>query len=328
MPEPTPNSPPAPPNDAWSTQRAALAGGDQTRAQLLESIASPDQLFERLTAKPPEFDWRKAMAGEDADEIKYLERFPDLPTARKSWREADKRINESGRVKIPGENATDADKAEWAKAIGLAEKPDAYEITAAPPAGYQISDGDKAIVGRLQAKLHEALAGGARAPDLMNIATQFYFDESMNAANAAEDRAAEAAVETEAQLKDLWGGQYDANVQWAVAGLKQFFVPSSPDKLDEELDQFLGIPLATGHKLGDHPMILRMFSTVGRQFAEDPFFLKMKGENQGFDPAKRKAEIMALRETNTKLYASPEIQAELDRINAGLARREEQGRAR
>jgi hypothetical protein len=54
----------------------------------------------------------------------------------------------------------------------------------------------------------------------------------------------------------------------------------------------------------------------------------MKGENQGFDPAKRKAEIMALRETNTKLYASPEIQAELDRINAGLARREEQGRAR
>jgi hypothetical protein len=306
---------------AWDQTRATLAGGNQDRATLLQQYDSPDKLFEKLSAKVeanPDFDWRKAMAGDDPVELKRLERFTDLAAVNQSWREADKKIGEAGRVRIPGENATPEEKAEWAAAIGAAERPDAYEITAKPVPEYEVSEGDKALLGRLQLKLHEALVNGAKAPDLMNVAHQFYYDEAAAAGAAMDERAAELAVEVENELKALWG----------LAGAKQFFTPSSNDKLDDEFDQFLGLTLSSGHKLGDHPMFLRMFSQVGRQFAEDPFFQQMRGENSGFDPQKRKDEIMKLKDTNPKLYADPKLQAELDRINEGLNRRAQQaGRA-
>lgn len=306
-------------SDEWNTVRATLAGGDQTRAQMLQSFETPEALFEKLGAQPQEFDWRKAMAGDDQEELKRLERFADLTTARKSWREAEKRVTEAGRVKLPGENATAEELAEWAQSFGVAESPDKYEIKATPPEGYEVSDNDKALLGRLQTKLHEAISKGARAGDLMNIATQFYYDEAGQSMAATEERAAELALDTKDELTKLWGSKADENIKWAVAGVKQFF----PGKSEEEMDDFLGLQLSTGHRLGDHPMFLRMMAQVGLQHAEDPFFMQMKGDNRGFDPEKRKAEIMALRETNTKLYNSPEIQAELDKINAGLARRAE-----
>lgn len=327
MTEPVTNtSPPPAPNGEWDAVRATLAGGDQTRAQALQSYESPDQLFEKLTAQPPEFDWRKNIAGDNVDELKKLERFPDLQTFHKAFNDTQKALHESGRVRVPGEGAPPEQVAEFAKAFGVAEKPDAYEIKATPPNGYEVSDGDKTILSELQTTLHEAMSKGAKAPDIMNIAHQFYLNKAAEANEAAMTRAEDAAVESEAQLKDLWKGQYGDNVKWAVAGMRQFFTPSSPDKGAEEFEDFLNIGLDSGHRLGDHPMILRMFATVGRQFAEDPFFQKMKGENQGFDPAKRKAEIMALRDTNPKAYASKETQDELDRINAGLARQQGQGR--
>jgi hypothetical protein len=315
----------------WDQTRATLAGGNQERATLLQAYDSPDKLFEKLSAKVeanPDFDWRKAMAGDDAEEYKRLERFTDLATVRQSWREAEKKISEGGRVRVPGDTATPEEKAEWAAAIGVAEKPDAYEITAKPPAEYQVADSEKELLGRLTLKLHEAMSNGARAPDLMNIAHQFYYDEAAACAAAAEDRAIELALDSETELKGLWGGQFKDNVRWAYAGAKTFFPPSSPDKLDQELEEFMGLMLSSGHKLGDHPVFMRMFSQIGRQFAEDPFFQQMRGENAGFDPEKRKAEIMGLKETNPRLYADPKIQAELDRINEGLNRRaQQQGRA-
>ena len=310
----------------WSTLKASLAGGDQARAQALESFDSPDKLFEKITAKPPEFDWRKAMAGEDPAELKRLERFSDAGSLYKSYREAEKRLNEAGRVRVPGEGATEDDLKEWQKAIGVAEKPDAYEIKVQPPEGYQVGEEDKAILGRATAKVHEVLAKGGKAADVINAVYEFYYNEAAGTQNNIENRAADAAAETEAELRNRWGGKFEENVNWAVAGAKQFFQPSSPDKLDEEFDQFLGLTLPTGHKLGDHPQFLRMFSEIGRQHAEDPFFLKMKGENKGFDPEARKAEILKLRQTNPKAYADPKIQEELDRINAGLARKAELGR--
>lgn len=314
----------------WNTTRATLAGGDQSRAELLQSFESPDQLFEKLTAKPPEpveFDWRKAMAGEDTSELEYLNRFSDLGAVRKSWREADRALRESGRVKLPGENATDAEKAEWGKAFGLAEKPDAYEVKVQPPQGYQPSDADKAVLSRAQQRVHDVLAQGGKAPDIINAIHEFYWNEATQAQTSADDRAAELAVETEQDLRNRWGGKYDENISYAVAGAKQFFQPTEASKAGEEFQDFLGLTLSDGHKLGDHPMFLRMFADIGRQFAEDPFFQKMKGDNPGFDPEARKREIMGWRETDPKRYAHADTQAELDRINAGLARRQGQGRA-
>lgn len=302
--------------NAW---RTALAGDNADRAKLLEGFETPDKLFERIS-RPPIDDWRKAMAGDDPDELKRLERFADPASARKSWREAEKRLSEGGRIKIPGEGASDEELTEWRKALGVAESPDKYEIKVQPPAGYEVTDSDKGVLSRLQTKLHDAVSKGAKAPDLMNIATEFYFEEAVSAGNAAEEAAADAAADAEAELREAWGSKFDENVNWAVAGLRQYF----PGDGDGEFQKFLGLRLSSGHKLGDHPVLLRMFANIGREHAEDPFFMKMKDGNKGYDPETRKREIMSLRETDPKQYEKLSAPGgELDQINAGLARRAE-----
>lgn len=306
------------PNDS-ADWRATLAGDNAERLEALRAYETPDALFEKLNAKPPAApDWRTVLAGDNADDLKLLEGVAEPATFLKRFRDTRKALTESGRVRLPGEGADDETLAEWRKAFGVAEKPDAYEITAKAQDGYEPSDNDKALLGRLSTKLHEAMSKGARAGDLMNIATQFYYDEAGAAAIASEDRAAELALDTKDELTKLWGSSFDENVSYAIAGVRQFF----PGKTDEELDEFLGMRLETGHKIGDHPAFLRMFAQVGREHAEDPFFQKMRGENKGFDPAARKAELLALRETDPRRYASKEVQDELDRINAGLLRQQ------
>lgn len=299
--------------NAWKT---SLAGGDAARMQLLEGFDAPDKLFERL-GRPPLDDWRKAMAGDDAEELKRLERFTDPAMFHKTYRNMEKSFSDAGRVKLPGEGASAEELAAWSKAIGLPEKPDGFEVKAKPPEGYEPSEADKSVLGRLTTKLHEAMSKGYRPADIVNLAHEFYYGEATQAAIDADNRAAEMALEAEADLKSMWGSKFDENARWAIAGVQQFF----PGKGQEELDDFLGLTLSSGHKLGDHPMFLRMMASVGLQHAEDPFFLASKNQNQGFDPEKRKAEIMALRDTDPKRYNSPDIQAELDKIIAGLARR-------
>lgn len=302
--------------------RAPLAGDNAERMEVLKAYETPDKLFEKLSAPAPEApDWRKLLAGESADDLKMLEGISEPAHLLKRYNGALKAVTDGNRVRLPGEGATEEDLAGWRKAFGIAEKPDGYQITAKPADGYEPTDSDKDFLGRMHGRLHEALSKGAKAGDLMNIATQLYYDEAANAAAGSEDRAAELALDTKDELVKVWGSQYDENISYAVAGITQFF----PGKSQEEIDQFLGLRLETGHKLGDHPQLLRMFAQIGREHAEDPFFQKMRGENKSFDPVARKAEIMKLRETSPKLYNTPEIQAELDRINAGLAK--QSGRA-
>jgi len=83
--------------EAWKTTRVNLAGGDAERAKVLEAFETPDALFARVTAPEP-VDWRKAMAGDDPEELKALERYADPAAARKAWKAATAEISAGGKV--------------------------------------------------------------------------------------------------------------------------------------------------------------------------------------------------------------------------------------
>lgn len=315
-------SQPAMTPEQWQTLRASLAGGDQERSKVLEAYDAPDKLFGKLTEKPPEFDWRKAMAGDDPEELKALERYTDPVQARKAWKEAVAKISEGGKVKVPGENATPEEIAEFNKALGVPESPDKYEITAKPVDGYEVSDADKSFLNGMTARLHDAIAKGAKPKDIVNLAHQLYYDAAADSAIAQETAAAEAAAEGEKQNRDLWGSQYDANIKLAIAGAKHVF-PGT----DAEFEKAMGMRLETGHALFDHPLIQRIFAQAALEMGvnEDPFFLAAKNNEKGFDPEARKREILAMRDGSSaqreeyKKLSAPG--GELEKLNAVLARK-------
>lgn len=292
-PPPTPDA--AAQAAAWEATRTTLAGGDQTRAQLLQGFASPDALFERITAEPVKAeptwaDAQKLLAGEDPDALAFVGKYADGNQAFKAWKSAVAKMSEGG-VKLPGANATPEEIAAYNAAIGLPESADKFEITAKPPQGYEPSDADKASLAGITKRLHEAAQKGPLTPQTVaNLATEIYYEQAADSIVQAENRAAEAAAEGEAINRRLWGPNYEKNIGWAIAGAKQFF-PGN----DQQFDELMGLKLESGHALFDHPVLQQMFAQLGMEHAEDPFFLASKERNSGFDPAKRYAEIQAMR---------------------------------
>lgn len=269
--------------------REALAGGDSARLEKLKAYETPEQLITRLDT-----NWRKDMAGDDPEALKFLEKYNDPAAAYKAWRSATAKISEGGKVKIPGENATPEELAEWAKAMGVAEAPDKYEITAKPDdkiAG-EIGDGDKAMLGEITNRVHEAFkAGKVDAGTIVNLAHQVYYDMTLKASEMSLERGLQLAQEAEAENRKIWGdADYQKMIEYAIGGAKQFF-PGQED----EFYKFMGQRLETGHALFDHPIVQRMFAQIGLQTIEDPMFLALQDGKTTFDIEKRIDEIRGMR---------------------------------
>lgn len=279
-------------------------------------------MFARLNA--PTGDWetfKRAMAGEDPKALEFLNRFADPQQAFKAWQSAQAKLTEGGKVKIPDANSTPEEIAAYNKAIGLPEKIEDYKITAKAPDGYEVTDYDKSALSNITTKVHEALAKGAKPGDIVNFAHQLYYEMSADAATSSEERAAELALETEKEMRGLWGdAEYDNKIALGIAGAKKFF----PTQDNAEFDKFMGLKLETGHALFDHPIVQRMFAQIGLQHVEDPFFLAAAKGKTDFDPGKRIAEIQKLRGgtgAEQKQYAElSKPGGELERLLAGVER--------
>lgn len=326
-PPPPPASPPAAPppppaatDDTWKT---ALAGDNVDRLAQLKDYKTSDELFARLSAKPVA-DWetmKKQLAGDDVEALALLNKYTDPQQGMKAWRSAIAKISEGGKIKIPGENATAEELAEYAKATGVPEKIEDYKITAKPVDGYTPTEGDKAVVETIKTKVHEMLAqgAGARPEQIINFATQMYYDLTVQQMAATEERAAELALEGERENRKLWGdSQYDNMINIAVAGARKYF----PGEDTAEFERFMGLKLETGHALFDHPIVQRMFAQIGQQHIEDPFFLSAAKGKTDFDPQARVAQIRAMRVgtgAQQKEYAElSKPGGELEKLLAGL----------
>jgi len=315
----------------WETMRTQLAGGNQDRATALQSFASPDALFERITAQPTPPSWtdiQKMLAGDDPNAQQFWSKYADPTLASKSVLSLQTKLSEGGRIKLPGDNATAEELAEYRTALGIPEAADKYNITAAPPKGYEASDADKAMVGTLTTELHDMVSKGAKPEQLINFAVQKYYDVAAQNIVSVEERAADAAYEGEQENRKLWGDKYETNIQWAIAGAKHFF-PGN----DEDFDALMGTRLESGHALFDHPVMQRIFAQVGLEHAEDPFVGAMRTKGgSGFDPQKRVNEIQSWRNGTAQQredYAKATSPGgELYKLQEGLARQTPEGTQR
>jgi len=272
-------------------------------------------------AESGDYDWRSAIAGEDKKALKRLERFDSLSTLGKSYFEAEAKLTSGKLLQIPGDDATDDDRAAWAKARGIPETPDKYEIKAKPPEGMEINDHDKARLGAITAALHKA--GGVMAdPAVVNYAHQLYYSEREEAEAAMQATATIQKEKTEAYLAKLWPGpDRKRNLMFADQAIGHFF--------GKEFSEVKDMQFADGSRLGDNVQFIQAMAKIGRITMEDPVFLEA-GRN-GVDAYKslqqERANIMAMRHSNPKQYADGATQKRLQEIYAAIERHDERAQA-
>lgn len=266
------------------------------------------------------FDWRKEIAGEDEKLYKELERTADLKQLHKRLTDTQKELRDQGRVKIPGKDSTDEERAAFAKSLGVPATPDKYDMKAimkaALPQGAQATDSDKEFITAATTKLH-AMGGAAATPAAIEAMAKVYFDARDDAEATLIANAQLAKERTDKELKDEWKTGYKAEMQYCSAGVTALAGP-------EGVDAVRTIKLQDGSLLGDNKDFLKLMNKAGHLAASDPLFHSVSSlGGSAKDWESRKGEIMAMR-TGTyeqrKQYETLSAPGgELDTINAKLS---------
>jgi hypothetical protein len=263
------------------------------------------------------FDWRAAMAGSDEKERARLERFSKPGDVWKSFREMEGRFSEAGRVRIPGADASDAERSEFAKLVGVPEKFKDYDIKPSLPEGFEFSEADTEILDGVRQEWHKS--GGILAhPDVQKAVTEAYALATEKAQAMGIAKAQEQKRATEKWLSETYGREKDRNIGFATSVIDRYFPELTGKNGGENL---LRKTFADGTTLGDYIPFIDGLVRLGRETVDDPLFLEASksGADGMAGLEARKKDILALRaKGDMKGYAAR--QDELEEINDAIER--------
>ena len=155
-----------------------------------------------------------------------------------------------GWVKLPAKDASDEDRAAYRKAMGIPDRPEDYGIVA--PAGKEAMLGTPEEVGAFARLAH----GLGLTREQVQSLTQFDLSRKENYDTAVKAEADAALGKIEAELRQEWGADYDANLTHADGLVREFGG-------DELIEAFKGLGL------NRHPLVMRFLGKVGRALAPD-----------------------------------------------------------
>lgn len=214
----------------------------------------------------------------------------------------------SNAIVKPGKGAKPEDIQAYHKALGVPDKPEDYQVTLPenlPEELKPTTDAQKAG----QAQFLKAMHAVGATPDVVNATLGFYYTTLAQGKAQMEQQAKEKREEAEAELAQEWGEDFTGNINVAKRAQQSFG--------DARVDEFLDQKMVDGVKLGDHPMMLRLWSQVGRRTSED-------GIHMGLDPQKTQSVeqeldgIMTKNPPGTPGYNDPAIQRRVAELNAQL----------
>lgn len=181
-------------------------------------------------------------------------------------------------VRIPGEDASDEDRATFYSKLGRPEKHEDYKITKPAdlpkdlPYTPEIESMFKQIAFDLNLSQGQASELHGKYYDLVK---QGYADEAKE-----EDRVVEEAI---GKLKDEWkGDDYKKNEAIAVRAFKKF-----GEGFESLLDEKVG-----NIRLGNHPTFLKLFNKIGSEVLDDSAGDRGGSGSKDTDSDKAKAEAM------------------------------------
>lgn len=178
-------------------------------------------------------------------------KFRNLGDFAKSYSEMEK--YQGGSVRLPGENATPEQWAEFYNKVGRPEAADKYDIKF--PDGTTVNDD---LLSSFRGTAHQLGLSQRQAAGL----AEWFAGQSGGLAesNAAAAKADQAKWESE--LKQEWGYTYDRNVNLAGRGFAAAVEGNPEHPLAKLMD-------STG--LGNHPTMIRFFHDLALKLGEDKF---------------------------------------------------------
>ena len=168
-----------------------------------------------------------------------LSPIKDVPNLARSYINAQRLIG-TDKLPLPA-NPTDEDLDNIFGRLGRPEQPDGYAIQAD---GNILTEDDTT-------RFKEAAHALRLTPDQATGILNYYLSEASNSAEGMQVAMKEQAEQTEASLRQEWGQAYDTKLQAAQSAIKEF-----------DGDGVLGMDLADGTKVGNHPAFVKVFAAI------------------------------------------------------------------
>lgn len=282
---------------ATTTATAVATTTDATTTATTTAAAATETTAAATTSS----DWRSAIT--DPEHVEFAKRLSSPADAVKVA--LDLRKANSAMIRVPSKDATAEERAKFNKAIGVPEKAEDYKFDL----GREPTEADKAIQSKIAAV---ALEHGVPASAMAGISKAV--SEMAQAAKDEENRVAVASREAnEASLRKEWGADYDANKTLASRAVQAFGEVKSHPEVIELFEK----TIVNGQKLGDHPVLLRMFGNIGRRMGEGEF-IGAVGVDQRQSLQSELNEIMSKNPPGSTGYREAAVQKRIGEINEAL----------
>ncbi|MEL6204117.1 MAG: hypothetical protein AAFR47_02230 [Pseudomonadota bacterium] len=254
-------------------------------------------------------DWRDRLSKGDEKTAARLRRFASPDNLVRALMEQDKKISAGAFKAALPENPSDKEIADYRKAHGVPDEgtAEAYGLKFAE--GVEVTEAQTAQLNAFAAEAHKQNV----PPAAVNSLWAWYQGQNETMEQAAYDAAQLKTEESRVELRTEYGKEYKRHTQMA----DNFMAKHGGEKAAE----IVGLTLADGTKLGDHPDFVRMMVNASLATSDDAALVTAdlaSGEN--LDGAYQAA--LDLKFTDSKKYHSPEHQEKLKRMAAAKAKRQ------
>jgi hypothetical protein len=167
----------------------------------------------------------------------------------------DFRTQLSTSIRLPKEDSTDEQVADFRKKMGIPETIEGYEFSV--PEGHELTEEDTAFHTAAAELFHENNISAEQARGINE-----WWNEYASAVQEAQNEGdKEFAAETEAALKAEWPGEeYTRNKAFADHAATKVF--------GDQLDEVRNIETKDGRFILDHPSFVKMLAQYGREMQE------------------------------------------------------------
>lgn len=302
MPDPTPAPAPSP-SPTPAPAPSPTPAPTPTPTIIAEPAPSPTPAPTEATWRA---DWRDHMVEtKDEKEQARLKRFNSPVDVFKSLRSLETRLSSGQLIPKLGDTPTEAEIADYRKAAGIPEKPEAYLEKL--PDGVVIGEADKKVVGDFATAMHKINAPQAAVQQA--LAFHYAHQEMVQAEQVASDKAFKQ--ESEDALRKAWGEEFRPNTS-----IINSLLSSAPEKLG---DRLLGARLADGRRLGDDPVALGWLLSMAKEMNPAATLVPAGGNQAAVAIEAEKANLLKLAGDKSSDYwrgpNAEKMQARLREIN-------------
>jgi len=192
--------------------------------------------------------WKEAISEEFRNDPN-IEKFTEIDALAKSYINATQMIGKD-KVAVPNKNSTDDQWNEVYDKLGRPESAEKYSLNAKS----EVVPIDEQAIKQFAENAHQLGLNNKQAQGIL----EFYKNNMEGMAQQAKVDTETAQAQSEQQLRQEWGREFDTNVKKAGALAKANMNP-----------EILDMQLKDGMRLGDHPEIIKGFAKIAGMMSED-----------------------------------------------------------